>query len=83
MMKHPAHVSTITVAVPDPLDAALVARMKAVGAQSKEEYLLGLLEADCAASELERTLEQRLAGPFAPLPSDWMEQVRNAAGERA
>ncbi|HEY2893141.1 MAG TPA: hypothetical protein VGJ16_02975 [Pirellulales bacterium] len=73
--------STITVAVPEPLDAALVERMKAVGAISKEEYLLGLVEADCATSELEQTLEQRSAGPFAPLPSDWMDQVRKAAGE--
>jgi len=74
--------STITVAVPDPLDAALVERMKAVGARSREEYLLGLVEADCAASELDQTLVQRLEGPFAPLPDDWMDQVRKAAGNR-
>ena len=75
--------STITVAVPDPLDAALAERMKAVGARSKEEYLLGLVEADCAASALERTLVDRSTGPFAPLPDDWMDQVRKMAGERA
>jgi hypothetical protein len=74
--------STITVAVPDPLDAALVERMKAVGARSKEEYLLSLVEADCAASELEQTLVQRMEGPFAPLPEDWMDQVRKAASGR-
>ena len=75
--------STITVAVPDPLDAAMAERMSATGACSKEEYLLGLLEADCAASELDRVLAERLTGPFAPLPLDWQEQVRLAAGARA
>jgi hypothetical protein len=74
--------STVTVALPDPLDAALTERMKAVGAHSKEEYLLGLVEADCAASELERTLTERLAGPFAPLEPDWKQRVRQAAAER-
>jgi hypothetical protein len=75
--------STITVAVPEPLDAALAERMKAVGAHSREEYLLSLLEADCAASELERTLTERSTGPFAPLPADWMDEVRKAAAKRA
>ena len=75
--------STITVAVPDPLDAVLAERMNASGIRSKEEYLLGLLEADCAASELDRVLSERLAGPFAPLPTDWQEQVRQAAQARA
>ena len=71
--------STVTVAVPDPLDAAMTERIKTVGARSKEEYLLSLVEADCAASELESVLEQRVAGPFAPLPDDWKLQVRTAA----
>lgn len=75
--------STITIAVPDPLDAALTERMNAIGARSKEEYLLALVESDCAASELERTLTERLAGPFAPLTGDWKEQVRQAAAKRA
>jgi hypothetical protein len=75
--------SRITVAVPDPLDAALNERMKAVGAQSKEEYLLALVEADCAASELDQTLLDRSAGPFLPLPDDWMNQVRDAAARLA
>ena len=74
--------STITVAVPDPLDAALIERMKSIGVRSKEEYLLSLVEADCAASELDQTLLKRLAGPFAPLPEDWMNQVRKAATGR-
>ena len=56
--------STITIAVPDPLDAALVERMTAAGALSKEEYVLALVESDCAASELERTLAARSRGPF-------------------
>lgn len=75
--------STITVAVPDPLDAAMGERIKAVGARSKEEYLLSLVEADCAASELEEVLAQRAAGPFGPLPADWKEQVRAAARKLA
>ena len=40
--------STLTVAIPDPLDAALAERVSATGARSKEEYVLGLVEADCA-----------------------------------
>jgi len=72
--------STVTVALPDPLEAALLERMSATGAHSKEEYLLALVEADCAASELERTLAARWDGPFAPLAADWREQVRQAAG---
>jgi hypothetical protein len=72
-------VSTITIALPDPLDATLTERMRAVGARSKEEYLLSLVEADCAANELERTLAERWDGPFAPLAADWKERVREAA----
>jgi len=71
--------STITVAVPDPLDAAMADRIKTIGARSKEEYLLSLVEADCAASELENVLVRRAAGPFAPLLADWKDQVRMAA----
>jgi hypothetical protein len=71
--------STVTIALPDPLDAALRERMTAVGAHSKEEYLLALIESDCAVSELERVLVDRLAGPFEPLETDWKERVRQAA----
>ena len=71
--------STITIAVPDPLNASRTERMKALGARSKEEYLLALAAADCAASELDRTLTERLAGPFVPRAGDWKEQVREAA----
>ena len=56
--------------------------MSAIGACSKEEYLLALLEADCAASELDRMLSERVSGPFDPLPTDWQEQVRLAAKTR-
>jgi hypothetical protein len=75
--------STITVSVPDALDAALAERIKDLGALTKEEYLLGLVKADCAAGELERTLAERSAGPFQPLPEDWMNQVREFASRRA
>ena len=68
--------STVTIALTDELDAVLAERMKAAGARSKEEYLLGLLESDCAASDLERVLAERMAGPFTPLESDWKERVR-------
>ena len=44
-----ADMSTITVTLPKPLDAALAGRMHDTGVRSKEEYLLGLLGADRAA----------------------------------
>ena len=71
--------STVTIALPDPLDAVLLERMRAVGAHSKEEYLLALIESDCAASELEQVLVDRGAGPFEPLEADWKERVRQSA----
>ena len=77
--EHDFDMSTVTIALPDPLDAALRERMTAVGAHSKEEYLLALIESDCAASELERVLVNRLAGPFEPLETDWKERVRQSA----
>ena len=75
---HNLDMSTVTIALPDPLDAALRERMTAVGAHSKEEYLLALIESDCATSELERILVDRLAGPFEPLETDWKERVRQS-----
>jgi hypothetical protein len=77
--EHDFDMSTVTIALPDPLDAALLERMTAVGAHSKEEYLLALIESDCAASELERVLVDRLAGPFEPLEIDWKQRVRQSA----
>ena len=75
--------STLTIALPDDLDAALSERLKMSGARSKEEYLLGLVESDCAAGGLERVLAERMGGPFAPLEPDWKERVRLAASRRA
>ncbi len=71
--------STITISVPDPLEAKMTERMHAVGEQSKEQYVLGLVEADCASEELERVLAERWDGPFTPLPADWKDRVRQAA----
>jgi hypothetical protein len=73
---------TLTIHLPEPLDAALAERMKTSGARSKEEYLLSLVEFDCATGILESTLAERLAGPFAPLEPDWKERVRSAAAKR-
>ncbi len=73
--------STVTIALPGPLNAALLERMTAVGAGSKEEYLLALIESDCAASELERVLIDRLTGPFEPLEADWKADVRQSAAK--
>jgi hypothetical protein len=77
--EHDFDMATVTIALPDPLDAALRERMMAVGAHSKEEYLMALIESDCGASDLERILVNRLAGPFEPLETDWKERVRRAA----
>lgn len=74
--------STFTIELPEQLNATLAERVKASGARSMEEYLLGLVESDCAAGELERVLAERMNGPFAPLESDWKEQVRKAAARR-
>jgi hypothetical protein len=40
---------------------------------------MALIESDCGASDLERILVNRLAGPFEPLETDWKERVRRAA----
>ncbi len=76
---HCPDMSTITVALPDDLDAMLAERIRAVGAESKEAYLLTLVESDCAAGALEETLSARLDGPFEPLEEDWKERVRQSA----
>jgi hypothetical protein len=67
--------STVTIALPDPLDAARAEQVKSSGARSKEEDLLGLVESDCAAGELERVLAERMGGPFAALEPDWKDRV--------
>jgi hypothetical protein len=82
-LRHDEDVSKITVAVPDLLAVAMNERMREVGALSQEDYLLSLVEADCATAQWEQLLAQRLAGPFLPLPADWKEQVRRASRERS
>jgi len=74
--------STLKIALPDDLDLALEERVKASGARSKEEYLLALVESDCAASDLEHVLAERLGGHFAPLEADWKQLVRDNAAKR-
>jgi len=71
--------STLTIHVPELLDATLAERAKASGAGSKEEYLLSLVESDCEAGKLERVIAERMGGPFAPLEPDWKARVRSAA----
>ena len=74
--------SNITIALPDSLDATLVERMKSAGIQSKEDYLISLVESDCAAGTLEAVLAERMEGPFGPLEPDWKDRVRNAVAKR-
>ena len=74
--------SHITVSVPEGLAAEIEKRAKAAGFGSKEDYLLELVRADCEQSQLERTLEARVDGPFTPLEADWMDRVRDAAQRR-
>ena len=73
--------SMLTIDLPEPLAATLAERVKTSGALSKEEYLLRLVESDCAAGELEQVLIGRMDGPFAPLEPDWKDRVRFAAGK--
>lgn len=72
---------SITIDLPEPLDASFTERVKASGAGSKAEYLLRLVESDCAAATLEGVLAERLNGPSSPLESDWKDRVRAAANE--
>lgn len=72
--------STLTVALPDDLDARLAERTRAAGMESKEEYLVKLVESDCAAGALEEVLLNRVDGPFELLETDWKARVREAAG---
>ena len=74
--------STVTITVPDPLEATLAERVKTSGAASMAEYLLRLVEIDCVSGELDGVLSSRLDGPFAPLETDWKERVRSVAAKR-
>ena len=69
--------------MPEALDVSLAERVKSSGAHSKEEYLLGLVESDCAAATLESMLAERTSGLFAPLEPDWKDRVRDAASKLA
>ena len=71
--------SILTIDLPEQLDATLAERVRTSGAKSKAEYLLELVELDCAESTLESILMARFGGPFAPLESDWKDRVRNSA----
>jgi len=62
--------STLKIALPDDLDLALEERVKASGARSKEEYLLALVESDCAASDL----DWRRRGMARPSFRGWSEK---------
>jgi hypothetical protein len=73
--------STVTIALPDELEAALQRTMQVEGAESKEDYLLQLVAERCAQSELDRILQKRLKGPFTPFEADWKEKVRQRARE--
>jgi hypothetical protein len=75
--------SALTIHLTDSLDATLTERVRATGAHSKEEYLLSLVESDCATGLLETRLAERLAGPFVLLESDWKDRIRAAAANRA
>lgn len=67
--------STVTLAFSDELQAAVAQRVRETGAASTQEYLLRLIEADCARGDLERILLERSKGPFTPLEPDWKEKV--------
>jgi len=73
--------STLTIDLPEALHASLAERVKSSGAYSKAEYLLGLVESDCAEATLERVLANRLGGPFAPLEPDWKDRVRSGSSQ--
>lgn len=73
--------STVTVRFPEQLEATLADRVKISGANSVEEYLIGLVEEDVAAGELDSVLSSRMSGPFEPLEEDWKERVRGTAAK--
>ncbi len=75
--------STVTIQLPDRLNANLAERVKTSGASSMEEYLVQLVEWDVATGELDSVLENRMNGPFEPMEEDWKERVRSAAAKRS
>ena len=75
--------SVITVSMPDALAAQVETRSKATGFRSTAEYMLALALADCDHTAVESVLEERAAGPFSVLESDWKDRVRDAVTNRA
>jgi hypothetical protein len=69
--------STVTIALRDELEPVVAQRLEALGAASKEEYLLQLVEDDCARAKIDAVLQERLKGPFVEFTPDdaWMERV--------
>lgn len=74
--------SVVTISLSDAMAASLRSRAEGAGLSSAEEYLLALVRADCEQADLESILEGRLDGPFAPLGTDWKQEVRAAAERR-
>ncbi len=74
--------SVLTISLSDSIAATLRSRAEAAGLSSTEEYLLALVRADCEQAELESLLETRLEGPFAPMGTEWKQEVRSAAERR-
>lgn len=74
--------SVVTISLSDSVAATLQSRAEAAGLSSPEEYLLALVRADCEQAELKSLLESRLDGPFAPLGTQWKQEVRAAAEGR-
>lgn len=74
--------SVVTLSLSDSIATTLQSRAEAAGLSSTEEYLLALVRADCEQAELESLLETRLDGPFAPLGTEWKQEVRAAAKRR-
>ena len=74
--------SVVTISLSDSIAATLRSRAEAAGLSSTEEYLIALVRADCEQAELESLLETRLDGPFAPLGTEWKQEVRAAAQRR-
>ena len=74
--------SSVTISLPEVLQAKIESRARAAGFDSKEDYLLDLVRADCEQAELDVILESRLDGLSAPLENDWKQRVRDAAHRR-
>jgi hypothetical protein len=72
---------TVTIALPDDLETVLAQRVQAAGAASREEYLLQLVEDDCAKAKIDAVLLERSKGPFVEFTPDeaWMERIREKA----